>query len=155
MDDAQKYNGEVEKAKRTQTLFTSISFSQPDSAHPLSTGAFRSRGEEEEEEKGVQSTPPPSLALALKSQDQDAGSSISKPEYGIPPDSLSLASSAEIASPTEPKDSKSMVSVEITCLLGVTDCHSRIKEKISKSASNASVFLVVRGHLRDLLFPWI
>ncbi|XP_071287157.1 LIM domain only protein 7 isoform X7 [Agelaius tricolor] len=43
MDDAQKYNGEVEKAKRTQTLFTSISFSQPDSAHPVSTGAFRSR----------------------------------------------------------------------------------------------------------------
>ncbi|NXH24185.1 LMO7 protein, partial [Myiagra hebetior] len=108
MDDAQKYNGEVEKAKRTQTLFTSISFSQPDSAHPLSTGAFRSRGEEEEEEKGVQSTPPPSLALPLKSQDQDAGSSIPKPEYGNPPDSLSLASSAEIASPTEPKDSKSM-----------------------------------------------
>ncbi|NXP32806.1 LMO7 protein, partial [Leiothrix lutea] len=108
MDDAQKYNGEVEKAKRTQTLFTSVSFSQPDSAHPLSTGAFRSRGEGEEEEKGVQSTPPPSLALPLKSQDQDAGSSIPKPEYGIPPDSLSLASSAEIASPTEPKDSKSM-----------------------------------------------
>ncbi|RLW08373.1 hypothetical protein DV515_00003300, partial [Chloebia gouldiae] len=108
MDDAQKYNGEVEKAKRTQTLFTSISFSQPDSAHPLSTGAFRSRGEEEEEEKGVQSTPPPGLALPLKSQDQDAGSSIPRPEYGIPPDSLSLASSAEIASLTEPKDSKSM-----------------------------------------------
>ncbi|RMC06947.1 hypothetical protein DUI87_16399 [Hirundo rustica rustica] len=106
MDDAQKYNGELEKAKRTQTLFTSISFSQPDSAHPLSTGAFKSRGEEEEEEKGVQSTPPPSLALPLKSQ--DAGSSISKPDYGIPPDSLSLASSAEIESPTEPEDSKSM-----------------------------------------------
>ncbi|NXB26697.1 LMO7 protein, partial [Rhagologus leucostigma] len=108
MDDAQKYNGEVEKAKRSQTLFTSISFSQPDSTHPLSTGAFRSRGEEEEEEKGVQSTPPPSLALPLKSQDQGAGSSIPNPEYGIPPDSLSLASSAETASPTEPKDSKSM-----------------------------------------------
>ncbi|CAN8196183.1 unnamed protein product [Coccothraustes coccothraustes] len=108
MDDAQKYNGEVEKAKRTQTLFSSISFSQPDSAHPLSTGAFRSRGEEEEEEKGVQSTPPLSLALPLKSQDQDAGSSICKPEYGIPPDSLSLASSAETATLTEPKDSKSM-----------------------------------------------
>ncbi|XP_038019111.1 LIM domain only protein 7 isoform X19 [Motacilla alba alba] len=107
MDDAQKYNGEVEKAKRTQTLFTSISFSQPDSAHPLSTGAFRSRGEEEEEEKGVQSAPPLSLALPLKAQDQDAGSSIPKPEYGIPPDSLSLAS-AETVSPTEPKDSKSM-----------------------------------------------
>nr|XP_026649555.1 LIM domain only protein 7 isoform X7 [Zonotrichia albicollis] len=106
MDDAQKYNGEVEKAKRTQTLFTS--FSQPESAHPLSTGAFRSRGEEEEEEKGVQSTPPPSLALPLKPQDQDAGSSIPKPEYGIPPDSLSLASSAETATLTEPKDSKSM-----------------------------------------------
>nr|XP_054510486.1 LIM domain only protein 7 isoform X1 [Agelaius phoeniceus] len=108
MDDAQKYNGEVEKAKRTQTLFTSISFSQPDSAHPVSTGAFRSRGEEEEEEKGVQSTPPPSLALPLKSQNQDAGSSIPKPEYGIPPDSLSLASSAETATLTDPKDSKSM-----------------------------------------------
>ncbi|NWW39087.1 LMO7 protein, partial [Panurus biarmicus] len=108
MDDAQKYNGEVEKAKRTQTLFTSISFSQPDSADPLSTGAFRSRGEKAEEEKGVQSTPPPSLTLPLKSQDQDAGSSIPKPEYGIPPDSLSLASSAELVSPTEPKDSKSM-----------------------------------------------
>ncbi|XP_032907790.1 LIM domain only protein 7 isoform X3 [Catharus ustulatus] len=108
MDDAQKYNGEVEKTKRTQTLFTSMSFSQPESAHSLSTGAFGSRGEEEEEEKGVQSTPPPSLALPLKSQDQDAGSSIPKPEYGIPPDSLSLASSAEIASSAEPKDSKSM-----------------------------------------------
>ncbi|NXO96676.1 LMO7 protein, partial [Certhia brachydactyla] len=108
MDDAQKYNGEVEKAKRTQTLFSSISFSQPDSAHPLSTGALRSRGKEEEEEKGVQSTPPSSLAVPLKSQDQDAGSSMPKPEYGIPPDSLSLASSAEIASPTEPTDSKSM-----------------------------------------------
>ncbi|NWX37253.1 LMO7 protein, partial [Notiomystis cincta] len=108
MDDAQKYNGEVEKAKRTQTLFTSISFSQPDSSHPVSTGAFRSRGEEEEEEKGVWSTPPPNLALPVNSQDQDAGSSISKPEYGTPSDSLSLASSAETASPTEPKDSKSM-----------------------------------------------
>ncbi|KAK2526983.1 Lmo7 [Columba guinea] len=43
MDDAQKYNGEVEKAKRTQTLFTSSSFSQPDSAQPLSTSTFRSR----------------------------------------------------------------------------------------------------------------
>lgn len=155
MDDAQKYNGEAEKSKRTQTLFTSISFSQPDSAHPLSTGAFRSRGEEEEEEKGVQSTPPPSLALPLKSQDQDAGSSIPKPEYGITPDSLSLASSAEIASPTEAKDSKSMVSVEIMWLLGVTECHSRIKEKITKIASNASIVLVVRGQLRDLLFPLI
>ncbi|NXC33638.1 LMO7 protein, partial [Campylorhamphus procurvoides] len=109
MDDTQKYNGEVEKAKRTQALFTSVSFSQPDSAHPLSTSAFRSRGEEEKEEKeGVQPTPPPALALSVKSQDQDAGSSILKPIYGIPPDSLSLASSAEIASPTEPEDSKSM-----------------------------------------------
>ncbi|NXV23894.1 LMO7 protein, partial [Cepphus grylle] len=107
MDDTQKYNGEVEKAKRTQTLFTSSSFSQPDSAHPLSTGAFRSRGEEEEKE-GVQSTPPPSLALPVKSQDQDAGSSILKPEYSSPPDSLSLASPAENVSLPEPEDSKSL-----------------------------------------------
>ncbi|XP_054018983.1 LIM domain only protein 7 [Dryobates pubescens] len=106
MDDAQKYNGEVEKAKRTQTLFTSVSFSQPDSAHPLSTGAFRNRGEEEDKE-GVQSTPPPSLALPVKSQDQDSGSSILKPEYCSPPDSLSLASSAENVTLAEPEDSKS------------------------------------------------
>ncbi|XP_076218855.1 LIM domain only protein 7 isoform X14 [Aptenodytes patagonicus] len=111
MDDTQKYNGEVEKAKRTQTLFTSSSFSQPDSAHSLSASAFRSRGEEEEEEEekeGVQSTPPPSLALPVKSQDQDAGSSILKPEYCSPPDSLSLASSAENVSLPEPEDSKSL-----------------------------------------------
>ncbi|NWI57087.1 LMO7 protein, partial [Calyptomena viridis] len=109
MDDTQKYNGEVEKAKRTQTLFTSNSFSLPDSAHPLSTSALRNRGEEEEEEKeGVWSTPPPTSALPVKSQDQDAGSNILKSECSIPTDSLSLASSAEIASPTEPEDSKSM-----------------------------------------------
>ncbi|NXX77149.1 LMO7 protein, partial [Urocolius indicus] len=107
MDDTQKYNGEVEKTKRTQTLFTSSSFSQPDSAHPLSTSAFRGRGEEEEEE-GVQSTPPPSLTLPVKSQDQDAGSSILKSEYCLPPDSLSLASSAENVSLPEPEDSKSL-----------------------------------------------
>ncbi|NXY71028.1 LMO7 protein, partial [Glareola pratincola] len=106
MDDTQKYNGEVEKAKRTQTLFTSSSFSQPDSAHPLSAGAFRSRGEEEEKE-GVQSTPPPSLELPVKSQDQDAGSSILKPEYSSP-DSLSLASPAENVNLPEPEDSKSL-----------------------------------------------
>ncbi|NWI30864.1 LMO7 protein, partial [Sula dactylatra] len=110
MDDTQKYNGEVENAKRTQTSFTSSSFSQPDSAHSLSTAAFRSRGEEEEEEEkeGFQSTPPPSLALPVKSQDQDTGSSILKPEYCSPPDSLSLASSAENASLPEPEDSKSL-----------------------------------------------
>lgn len=114
MDDTQKYNGEVEKAKRTQTLFTSSSFSQPDSAQPLSTSAFRSRGEEEEEEKeSVQSIPPPSLALPVKSQDQDAASSILKPEYCSPSDSLSLASSAENVSLPEPEDSKSLVSVEL------------------------------------------
>ncbi|NXL63619.1 LMO7 protein, partial [Chordeiles acutipennis] len=108
MDDTQKYNGEVEKAKRTRTLFTSSSFSQPDSAHPLSTSAFRSRGEEEEEQEGVQSTPSPSLALPIKSQDPDAGSSILKPEYCSPPDSLSLASSAENVSLPEPEGSKSL-----------------------------------------------
>ncbi|NXX14756.1 LMO7 protein, partial [Podargus strigoides] len=107
MDETQKYNGEVEKAKRTQTLFTSSSFSQPDSAHPFSTTAFRSKGEEEEKE-GVQPTHPPSLALPVKSQDQDAGSSILKPEYCSPPDSLALASSADNVSLPEPEDSKSL-----------------------------------------------
>ncbi|XP_068274544.1 LIM domain only protein 7 isoform X6 [Nyctibius grandis] len=107
MDDTQKYNGEVEKAKRTQTLFTSSSFSHPDSAHPLSASAFRSRGEEEEKE-GVQSASPPSLILPVKSQVQDPGSSILKTEYCYTPDSLSLASSAENVSLTEPEDSKSL-----------------------------------------------
>ncbi|NXW41574.1 LMO7 protein, partial [Nyctiprogne leucopyga] len=108
MDDTQKYNGEAEKATRTRTLFTSSSFSQPDSAHPLSTSAFKSRGEEEKEHEGVQSTPPPSLALPVKSQDQDVGSSILKPEYCSPADSLSLASSAENVSLPEPEGSKSL-----------------------------------------------
>ncbi|XP_064030035.1 LIM domain only protein 7 isoform X14 [Pogoniulus pusillus] len=105
MDDAQKYNGEVEKARRTQTLFTSNSFSQPDSSHSLSAGAFRNRGEEEE---SVQSTPPPSLALPVKSQDQDARNSIVKPDHCSSPDSLSLAPSAENVHLPEPEDSKSL-----------------------------------------------
>lgn len=113
MDDTQKHNGEVEKAKRTQTLFSSSSFSQPDSTHPLSTSAFRSRGEEEEEKEGVQSTPPPRLALPVQSPDQDTGSSVLKREYYSVPDSLSLASSAENVSLPEPENSKSLVSVEI------------------------------------------
>ncbi|XP_040395938.1 LIM domain only protein 7 isoform X15 [Cygnus olor] len=43
MDDTQKYNGEVEKAKRTQTLLTSSSFSLPDSSYSLSTSVLGSR----------------------------------------------------------------------------------------------------------------
>lgn len=117
MDDAQKYNGEVEKAKATQTL-TSSMFSLPDSTYSLSTSVLRRRGEEEEEEKeGVKSVPTPSLTLPVKSQDRDAGNSILKPEYRSPPDSVSLASSAENASLSEHDDSKSLVSVEINHLV--------------------------------------
>ncbi|NXE52026.1 LMO7 protein, partial [Casuarius casuarius] len=105
MDDAQKYNGEVEKTKRAQTLFTSSSFSQPVSAHPLSTIALGSRGEEEEKE-GVKTTPTPSLTVSVKSQDQDAGSCSLVSDYCSLPDSVSLASSAENASLPEPEDSK-------------------------------------------------
>uniref|UniRef100_A0A8C3CVU7 LIM domain 7 n=1 Tax=Cairina moschata TaxID=8855 RepID=A0A8C3CVU7_CAIMO len=43
MDDTQKYNGEVEKAKRTQTLLTSSSFSLPDSSYSLSISVLGSR----------------------------------------------------------------------------------------------------------------
>ncbi|NXA48193.1 LMO7 protein, partial [Nothocercus julius] len=103
MDDTQKYNGEVEKTKRTQTLFTSSSFSQPDSAHPLSTTALRGKGEEEEEKEGVNTTPAP---VSVKSQDRDAGSYILKSDYCSPPDSVSLASPAVNASLPEPEDSK-------------------------------------------------
>ncbi|OXB66943.1 hypothetical protein ASZ78_014104 [Callipepla squamata] len=108
MDDAQKYNGELEKAKRTQTL-TSSTFSLPDSTYSLSTSVLRRRGEEEEEEKeGVKSTPTPSLTLPVKSQDQDAGDSVLKAEYCSPPDSVSLAYSAENVSLSEHEDSKSL-----------------------------------------------
>uniref|UniRef100_A0A8B9TEB8 LIM domain 7 n=1 Tax=Anas platyrhynchos TaxID=8839 RepID=A0A8B9TEB8_ANAPL len=95
MDDTQKYNGEVEKAKRTQTLLTSSSFSLPDSSYSLSISVHGSRGEEKEEEKGIKTTPTPSLTLPVKPQDQDAIGSILKPEYCSPPDSVSLTSSAE------------------------------------------------------------
>nr|XP_047934993.1 LIM domain only protein 7 isoform X2 [Anser cygnoides] len=109
MDDTQKYNGEVEKAKRTQTLLTSSSFSLPDSSYSLSTSVLGSRGEEEEEEeKGVKTTPTSSLTLPVKPQDQDARGSILKPEYCSPPDSVSLASSAENVSLPEHEDSKSL-----------------------------------------------
>ncbi|NXL94610.1 LMO7 protein, partial [Alectura lathami] len=108
MDDAQKYNGEMEKAKRTQTLTSSV-FSLPDSTYSLSTSVLKSRGEEEEEEKeGVKSTPTPSLMLPVKPQDQDAGDRILKPEYCSPSDSVSLASSAENTSLPEHEDSKSL-----------------------------------------------
>uniref|UniRef100_A0A8B9B7P1 LIM domain 7 n=1 Tax=Anser brachyrhynchus TaxID=132585 RepID=A0A8B9B7P1_9AVES len=107
MDDTQKYNGEVEKAKRTQTLLTSSSFSLPDSSYSLSTSVLGSRGEEEEE-KGVKTTPTSSLTLPVKPQDQDARGSILKPEYCSPPDSVSLASSAENVSLPEHEDSKSL-----------------------------------------------
>ncbi|XP_010211569.1 PREDICTED: LIM domain only protein 7 [Tinamus guttatus] len=103
MDDTQKLNGEVEKTKRTQTLFTSSSFSQPDSAHPLSTSVLQGKGEEEEENEGVNTTPAP---ISVKSQDQDAGSYILKSDYCSPPDSVSLASPAVNASLPEPEDSK-------------------------------------------------
>ncbi|KAM8819775.1 LIM domain only protein 7 [Eudromia elegans] len=101
MDDTQKYNGEVEKTRRTQTLFTSSSFSQPDSAHPLSTTALRGRGEEEK--GGVNTTPAP---VSVKSQDQDAGGCILKSHHCSPPDSVSLASPAVNARLPEPEDSK-------------------------------------------------
>ncbi|NXI73329.1 LMO7 protein, partial [Anseranas semipalmata] len=126
MDDTQKYNGEVEKAKRTQTLLTSSSFSLPDSSYSLSTSVRGSRGEEEkEEEKGVKSTPTPSLTLPVKSQDQDAGGSILKPEY-CSPDSVSLASSAENVGLPEHEESKSLEQYsELRISLNQRPGHSR------------------------------
>ncbi|XP_071597148.1 LIM domain only protein 7 isoform X23 [Heliangelus exortis] len=145
MDDTQKYNGDVEKAKRTQTLFTSNSFSQPDSAQPLSTGAIRGRGEEEE--KGVQSTPPSVLALPVKSQDQGAESSILKPEYCSPPDSLSLASPAENESLPEREDSKSLVQYsELRISINQRPGHSRsFGFTTNWSSSGATVQTIEEG----------
>nr|XP_013806763.1 PREDICTED: LIM domain only protein 7 isoform X10 [Apteryx mantelli mantelli] len=125
MDDAQKYNGEVEKTKRAQTLFTSSSFSQPDSVHPLSPIALGSRGEEEEKE-GVKTTPTPGLTVSVKSQDQDTGSCILKSDYCSPPDSISLASSAENASLPESENSKTQEQYsEMRISINQTPGHSR------------------------------
>ncbi|XP_035176406.1 LIM domain only protein 7 isoform X17 [Oxyura jamaicensis] len=126
MDDTQKYNGEVEKAKRTQTFLTSSSFSLPDSSYSLSTSVLGSRGEEEEEERGVKTTPSPSLTLPVKPQDQDARGSILKSEYCSPADSVSLASSAENVSLPEHEDSKPLEQYsELRISLNQRPGHSR------------------------------
>ncbi|XP_019380261.1 PREDICTED: LIM domain only protein 7 isoform X10 [Gavialis gangeticus] len=111
MDDAQKYNGEVDRAKRAPALFTSNSFSQPETRQPLSTTAWKSGVEdaedEEEEEEGIKRTHLPISVASTASQDQDAGSHGLKSEYYTSPDSLTVAPSAERRSLPEPEVSRS------------------------------------------------
>uniref|UniRef100_A0A7M4FP76 LIM domain 7 n=1 Tax=Crocodylus porosus TaxID=8502 RepID=A0A7M4FP76_CROPO len=73
MDDAQKYNGEVDRAKTAPALFTSNSFSQPETRQPLSTTAWKSGVEdaEEEEEEVAPSAERRSLPEPEVSRSQD------------------------------------------------------------------------------------
>ncbi|XP_019385327.1 PREDICTED: LIM domain only protein 7 isoform X4 [Crocodylus porosus] len=109
MDDAQKYNGEVDRAKTAPALFTSNSFSQPETRQPLSTTAWKSGVEdaEEEEEEGIKRTHVPISVASAASQDQDAGSHGLKSQYYTSPDSLTVAPSAERRSLPEPEVSRS------------------------------------------------
>ncbi|XP_059576463.1 LIM domain only protein 7 isoform X5 [Alligator mississippiensis] len=116
MDDAQKYNGEVDRAKRAPALFTSNSFSQPETRQPLSTTALKSGNEdaedeeeeeEEEKEEDIKRTYSPISVASAVSQDQDAGSHGLKSEYYTSPDSVTVAPSAERRSLPEPEVSRS------------------------------------------------
>lgn len=121
MDDAQKYNGEVDRAKRAPALFTSNSFSQPETRQPLSTTALKSGNEdaedeeeeeEEEKEEDIKRTYSPISVASAVSQDQDAGSHGLKSEYYTSPDSVTVAPSAERRSLPEPEVSRSRVSLK-------------------------------------------
>nr|XP_032655757.1 LIM domain only protein 7 isoform X8 [Chelonoidis abingdonii] len=105
VDDAQKYNGEVDGAKRSQSLLTSYSFSTLEAGPLLSADAMTSGGKEEKE--SIKITESPTLRASATSQYQDAVSPGLKSEYYTHPDPITVASSAEIRSLPEPEVSVS------------------------------------------------
>ncbi|XP_025037727.2 LIM domain only protein 7 isoform X11 [Pelodiscus sinensis] len=106
VDDAQKYNGEVDRSKKSQTLLTSYSFSQLDAEPLLSTDPKTSGGEEEKER--IKRTESPTLIASATSQYQDTVPHGLKSEYYTPPDTITVSSSAEIKSLPEPEVSVSL-----------------------------------------------
>ncbi|KAM7178275.1 LIM domain only protein 7 isoform 2-T2 [Macrochelys suwanniensis] len=96
MDDVQKYNGEVDGAKRSQPLLTSYSFSTLEAGPLLSADAMTSGGEEEKE--SIKRKESPTLRASATSQCQDAVSPGLKSEYYTHPDPITIASSSEIRS---------------------------------------------------------
>ncbi|XP_030422553.1 LIM domain only protein 7 isoform X3 [Gopherus evgoodei] len=105
LDDAQKYNGEVDGAKRSQSLLTSYSFSTLEAGPLLSADAMTSGGKEEKE--SIKITESPTLRASATSQYQDAVSPGLKSDYYSHPDPITVASSAEIRSLPEPEVSVS------------------------------------------------
>ncbi|XP_044867336.1 LIM domain only protein 7 [Mauremys mutica] len=105
VDDAQKYNGEVDGAKRSQSLLTSYSFSTMEAGPLLSADAMTSGGKEEKE--SIKITESPALRASATSQYQDAVSPGLKSEYYTHSDPITVASSAEIRSLPEPEVSVS------------------------------------------------
>ncbi|XP_039400049.1 LIM domain only protein 7 isoform X2 [Mauremys reevesii] len=105
VDDAQKYNGEVDGAKRSQSLLTSYSFSTMEAGPLLSADAMTSGGKEEKE--SIKITVSPALRASATSQYQDAVSPGLKSEYYTHSDPITVASSAEIRSLPEPEVSVS------------------------------------------------
>ncbi|XP_074845002.1 LIM domain only protein 7 isoform X2 [Carettochelys insculpta] len=102
VDDTQKYNGEINGAKRSPTLLTSYSFSALDTGPLLSVDSVTSGGKE----KNKRTESPTPLSSAT-SQYQDSVSHGLKSEYYTPPDPLTSASSKETRSLPEPEVSVS------------------------------------------------
>ncbi|KAM9170581.1 LIM domain only protein 7 isoform 4-T4 [Pangshura tecta] len=95
VDDAQKYNGEVDGAKRSQSLLTSYSFSSMEAGPLLSADAMTSGGKEEKESIKITESPALRVSAGLKS------------EYYTHSDPITVASPAEIRSLPEPEVSVS------------------------------------------------
>uniref|UniRef100_A0A8D0H774 LIM domain 7 n=1 Tax=Sphenodon punctatus TaxID=8508 RepID=A0A8D0H774_SPHPU len=103
MDDAQRYNGEIDVGKRAQASFTSNSFSKQESGQSFPTNALKS-GEEEEREK-ARNTVSPTPIVSDISQTQDTRYPGLKSENPTPYDPTIVASSAE-RSPPDPEVSR-------------------------------------------------
>ncbi|XP_053867470.1 LIM domain only protein 7 isoform X8 [Malaclemys terrapin pileata] len=126
VDDVQKYNGEVDGAKRSQRLLTSYSFSTLEAGPLLSADEMTSGGKEEKE--SIKRTESPTLRASATSQYQDAVAPGLKSEYYTHPDPITVASSAEIRSLPEPEVSVSQ------------DLYSEMRISINQRPGNSRNF---------------
>lgn len=86
MDDAPKYNGETEEAKRTQRTFSSHSFYKPEVVQSLSASDLR-RAEEEK----ISTSPVENTSATCQAADIDHD--IAKTEHRTGQDSVALVPS--------------------------------------------------------------
>ncbi|XP_065437162.1 LIM domain only protein 7 isoform X20 [Chrysemys picta bellii] len=126
VDEVQKYNGEVDGAKRSQRLLTSYSFSTLEAGPLLSADEMTSGGKEEKE--SIKRTESPTLRASATSQYQDAVAPGLKSEYYTHPDPITVASSAEIRSLPEPEVSVSQ------------DLYSEMRISINQRPGNSRNF---------------